>query len=116
MGEIKIFKDLIPCPFCGCGKTILEKKEMNLYERGMLPDTEGFWYTVFCDECVASVSDYPTEEEAIEAWNMRAQKVSKDEFIEKYCKTCRSQRCEGLDSKWFEGCKFKANLQCSYNC
>ena len=30
--------------------------------------------------------------------------VRKEEFIEKYCRTCGTQRCEGVDTEWAEGC------------
>lgn len=28
-------------------------------------------------------------------------------FISKYCNKCGSQRCEGINSEWFEGCIYK---------
>lgn len=34
-------------------------------------------------------------------------KLTKEEFYEKYCSYCGSQRCEGIDTVWFEGCKYK---------
>lgn len=36
--------------------------------------------------------------------------MNKDEFIKTYCHNCGSQRCEGIDSEWFEGCRLKWNL------
>lgn len=34
----------------------------------------------------------------------------KQEFISKYCRNCGSQRCEGIDTEWFEGCGYKEHL------
>lgn len=31
--------------------------------------------------------------------------MTKEEFIETHCKMCGTQRCEGIDSEWFEGCR-----------
>ena len=33
--------------------------------------------------------------------------VDKETFEKKYCKNCGSQRCEGVNSKWFNGCEDK---------
>lgn len=51
--------DLKPCPFCG------GNAEMKTYTR--------FW--VVRDDCLTESATYPTEEEAIEAWNRRAEVV-----------------------------------------
>lgn len=32
--------------------------------------------------------------------------ISRAEFFMKYCRSCGSQRCEGIDSAWGPGCKF----------
>lgn len=48
---------LKPCPFCGGN---------NLSIDGITV------YWVECKDCNASISGHETEEEAIEAWNMRA--------------------------------------------
>ena len=37
--------------------------------------------------------------------------LTKEEFIDEYCTFCGSQRCEGIDSIWFEGCKYKGVLK-----
>lgn len=58
--------ELKPCPFCG-GEAIIHKRAYD--NRGGLPHD----FTVYCDKCHASVRHYyPTEKEAIEAWNRRA--------------------------------------------
>ena len=49
--------ELKHCPFCG------GKAEMKAYTK--------FW--VVCDECLSETATYPTEEEAKEAWNRRAE-------------------------------------------
>lgn len=33
--------------------------------------------------------------------------LTKEEFIERHCRSCGSQRCEGVDFEWFDGCKEK---------
>ena len=35
------------------------------------------------------------------------EKYLEAKFICKYCNNCGSQRCEGIHSEWFEGCKYK---------
>ena len=37
-------------------------------------------------------------------------KLSEDEFINKYCRKCGSQRCEGIGTESFEGCIHKEFL------
>jgi hypothetical protein len=36
--------------------------------------------------------------------------MNEKQFIEKYCATCGTQRCEGPESEWIEGCKYRENL------
>lgn len=36
--------------------------------------------------------------------------LTEEQFIKLYCNNCGSQRCEGINSEWFEGCKFKDQL------
>ena len=33
--------------------------------------------------------------------------LTQEEFIQKYCYNCGTQRCEGIGTEWFDGCKFK---------
>ena len=40
--------------------------------------------------------------------------MNDEKFIETYCNNCGSQRCEGIGTEWFEGCKHKHNHD-SYN-
>ena len=37
--------------------------------------------------------------------------LSEDEFVEKYCHPCGTQRCEGIGTEWFEGCRYKNQLK-----
>lgn len=39
------------------------------------------------------------------------EKLSAEEFTEKYCRGCGSQRCEGIGTVWFEGCGYKEFLR-----
>lgn len=32
------------------------------------------------------------------------------EFEETYCSNCGTQRCEGIGTDWFDGCKHKQEL------
>jgi hypothetical protein len=36
--------------------------------------------------------------------------LTAEEFIEKYCHNCGSQRCEGIGTEWFEGCRHRHEL------
>lgn len=40
----------------------------------------------------------------------KAPKMTKQEFIDTYCKYCGSQMCEGLGSIYACGCKYLANI------
>ena len=40
----------------------------------------------------------------------RPLRLTEDEFIALHCSLCGSQRCEGIGSEMFEGCKFKDQL------
>ena len=31
------------------------------------------------------------------------------QFVEAYCHNCGTQRCEGIGTEWFEGCKYRWN-------
>lgn len=37
-------------------------------------------------------------------------KLTDDEFVEKYCHNCGSQRCEGIGTDWFDGCQYRNEL------
>lgn len=52
------------------------------------------------DEAIDDKSDIPQQE-----------KLSAEEFYEKFCLNCGSQRCEGIGTDWFEGCEYKELLK-----
>ncbi len=37
--------------------------------------------------------------------------MNKEQFIKTHCRNCGSQRCEGIDSEWFDGCAKKWELK-----
>jgi len=37
-------------------------------------------------------------------------KMNEKQFTETYCSNCGTQRCEGVGSPWFEGCRYRWNL------
>ena len=56
--------DLKPCPFCG-GK-----------DSGMLTTSyDGYWFAVFCENCMVQTRKCRQEKDAIEAWNRRDRSV-----------------------------------------
>ena len=60
-GLIDKMDRLKPCPFCG-GK-----------DSGMLTTSyDGYWFAVFCENCMAQTRKCRQEKDAIEAWNRRA--------------------------------------------
>ena len=60
--------ELKPCPFCGGEAFTVE----NLYY--CEPGRVGLW-TVECNGCHATTFEYDSEQEAIEAWDRRAEDV-----------------------------------------
>ena len=53
--------ELERCPFCG-GK-----------DSGILTTSyDGYWFAVFCENCMAHTRKCRQEKDAIEAWNRRA--------------------------------------------
>ena len=37
-------------------------------------------------------------------------RLTTEQFTQLYCNNCGTQRCEGINSEWFDGCKFKGHL------
>ena len=37
--------------------------------------------------------------------------LTEEEFVHEFCHNCGSQRCEGIGTEWFDGCKFKHLLR-----
>ena len=38
-------------------------------------------------------------------------KLTREEFIALHCSVCGAQRCKGIGTEWFDGCKFKEHLE-----
>ena len=36
--------------------------------------------------------------------------MNEKQFVETYCCNCGTQRCEGIGTEWFEGCRYRWNL------
>lgn len=53
---------------------------------------------------------YKTREEAEKHVN-KQQKLNEDQFFEKYCSLCGTQRCEGPGSPMFQGCLYRSELE-----
>lgn len=51
---------LLPCPFCGAGASVWECWDDTWYVECNNPD------------CGCMIDDFPTEAEAVKAWNRRA--------------------------------------------
>ena len=44
-------------------------------------------------------------------WDMFAPiRLTEKEFVKLHCSKCGSQRCEGIGTEWFDGCRFKEHL------
>lgn len=56
--------DLKPCPFCGGEAETLKDFEGLLFD---------WYYYIQCKKCYSSSRLYKTEDEAIAAWNTRAE-------------------------------------------
>ena len=37
--------------------------------------------------------------------------LTEKEFVDEYCHNCGTQRCEGIGTEWFDGCRFKNRLK-----
>ena len=37
--------------------------------------------------------------------------MTEKQFVETYCHNCGTQRCEGIGTEWFDGCRFKEHLK-----
>lgn len=65
--------DLLPCPFCGSSEQSPVESVVQLchmeYHREHHP--EGDTWTVQCDNCTATMGEFPDPDEAITAWNTR---------------------------------------------
>lgn len=101
-----------PCPFCGNDDLVMSGREVYAFMTGKRME----FYRVKCDTCGAMVdNDFEDADEAIEAWNRRADKVGEwtedvdgayicsacgcyDYEASKYCPNCGA-RMENDDGK-----------------
>ena len=60
--------ELKPCPFCGC-------KDSGI----LTTPYDGYWFAVFCENCMAQTRKCRQEKDAVEAWNRRAGAEDKHE-------------------------------------
>lgn len=58
-------QQLKPCPFCGADE------DSGLHIETIWDDKEKF--RIMCENCRAEIGDFKTIEEAVEAWNRRAE-------------------------------------------
>lgn len=58
--------ELKPCPFCG------GKAELHSWHKPECMAKDEIRAEVWCNDCPATVGTYLTKEEAVEAWNRRA--------------------------------------------
>ena len=80
-----------------CGWAIVDK-------RGKVYRTRSFVNAdIFLEE--KERKEYERLKEKFENTNTN-RTISRTEFFMKYCRTCGSQRCEGIDSAWGAGCNF----------
>ena len=54
--------ELKRCPFCGEAETSI-----------LISSFDGYWYAVVCDNCMAHTRKCRRKEDAMEAWNRRAE-------------------------------------------
>jgi Lar family restriction alleviation protein len=63
--------ELKPCPFCGGEAGFVESREWDLNKKRKIV-TASHRFRVHCRSCYCSTGECFYEEDAIEAWNMRA--------------------------------------------
>lgn len=82
--------ELLPCPFCGSEAELHPAYDIDT------DDVDGYFVICRNKNCTAwpETAEYPTEAEAIEAWNTRAERTChidpfvKDEFRGYQCTNC----------------------------
>ena len=96
MSELK----LKPCPFCGSGAHIEERKMVRV------------WFEVRCDECDAGTGIWKTPDEAIKAWNVRNSHTVTEATELKPCPFCGSRFVE--KATLTKGGKARAFITCTH--
>ena len=63
--------ELKPCPFCG-------SKDSGI----LTTSYDGYWFAVFCENCMVQTRKCRQEKDAIEAWNRRVGEEDKHENMD----------------------------------
>ena len=74
--------ELLPCPFCGGEAETLTAESMH----------GGYLFGIMCSDCRSRGDVYTTEDEAIAAWNSRAERMCHN------ISTTSSFRCSECDA------------------
>ena len=73
-------------------------------------NTKCFWHSdVEPNQCTRGL--VIIGEEANCEFDKERNQITAEEFVQTYCHNCGSQRCEGIGTEWFDGCKFKNRLK-----
>lgn len=107
-----MMSELKPCPFCGCDDAGLARVKT------IFDHVTG--YLVLCPDCGCTVgfntdteftafTDFSTEQEAIDAWNTRAERTCRP--IEMICETlpgtdCPAWKCSECGELFEEGARY----------
>ena len=88
------------CPLCEKEHLVdlVEDKECEIIFKGQKIIYPAKFY--ICNQTTRKSNTFSTGE-------MLDQELKTIRFISEYCNNCGSQRCEGVNSEWFEGCKYK---------
>lgn len=73
-------------------------------------NTRCFWHSdVEPNQCTRGL--VIIGEDASCEFDKQRNQITAEEFVKTYCHNCGSQRCEGIGTEWFDGCKFKDCLK-----
>lgn len=89
MGSAMEIKELLPCPFCG-GEAV----RMDFLDNPPFPNMRGTRYIGCLKCCVVSFTGM-NDAEAVEAWNIRAERTFTDEVEEAEYHLCELERMTG---------------------
>lgn len=110
-------QDMFISSFCFSYKEVKQLDRMfHEYEVAVRKQNPNYIWDMDFDELEALVGSIPDE------YGERSKIVHEDvfkdgvprltteQFTKLYCNNCGTQRCEGIKSEWFDGCKFKDHL------